>query len=221
MIYYFCDMRVFFLEGNIGAGKSTIMDEMKSSIKNNSIMFVQEPVNEWQTEKGGNLLDLYYSDPKRWSFAMQINCYASRMRLLKDSIKEAEIQNKMAVVFERSVLSDKLFANVCLKNMTMSVAEYSLYIKWATYLSSEYMPKVDGLIYFRVPPSVCQSRIQQRDRSEETSISLEYLTDLDHQHENWLGMKNSDPGAPVYIIDASSDDAKSIAKLALKYITNS
>ena len=152
MIYYFCDMRVFFLEGNIGAGKSTIMDEMKSSIKNNSIMFVQEPVNEWQTEKGGNLLDLYYSDPKRWSFAMQINCYASRMRLLKDSIKEAEIQNKMAVVFERSVLSDKLFANVCLKNMTMSVAEYSLYIKWATYLSSEYMPKVDGLIYFRVPP---------------------------------------------------------------------
>ena len=211
-------MKIIFLEGNIGAGKSTIINAMRALNINNTIMFVQEPVTEWQKNTSGNLLEMFYSDPNRWSVAMQINCYASRMKLLKESIQEAEMQKKMAIVFERSVLSDKLFANVCLKNKTMNPTEYDLYVKWAKYLSSEYMPRVDAFVYIRVPPSVCQNRVMQRDRREETSITIEYLAQLDEEHETWLGMKNSNPSAPVCIIDGSNVDSTIVANQALKFI---
>ena len=43
---------IFSLEGNIGSGKSTILQNLITRLKgNNSIIFLQEPVTEWEKIK--------------------------------------------------------------------------------------------------------------------------------------------------------------------------
>ena len=44
----------------------------------------------------------------------------------------------------------------------------------------------DGFIYLRAQPQTCMSRMQRRDRSEETGVGIDYLQDLHQRHENWL-----------------------------------
>ena len=41
------------IEGNIGSGKSTIIDFLKS-LNNDNIVFVDEPVDEWLNIKSNN-----------------------------------------------------------------------------------------------------------------------------------------------------------------------
>ncbi len=57
------------LEGNIGAGKSTFIKILQKNLIN-IYETIPEPVAEWQniSGKGGNLLELLYSDPKRWAY---------------------------------------------------------------------------------------------------------------------------------------------------------
>ena len=54
------------IEGNIGSGKSTIIEYLKT-LQNDKIIFVDEPVNEWLNIKdinGMNALDCFYKDKK-------------------------------------------------------------------------------------------------------------------------------------------------------------
>ena len=44
----------------------------------------------------------------------------------------------------------------------------------------------DGFIYLRAAPSICMSRMIKRQRSEETSVTLDYLNGLHDKHEQWL-----------------------------------
>lgn len=46
--------------------------------------------------------------------------------------------------------------------------------------------QVDGVIYLRAQPETCFARCQKRNRSEESSISLEYLKTVHQKHEDWL-----------------------------------
>lgn len=92
------------IEGNIAAGKSTFLRILAKEL---NFYVVQEPVSKWQkvesevdatslatensdckdleedeteTESGGNLLDLFYNDPKRWTYTFQSYAFLSRMR---------------------------------------------------------------------------------------------------------------------------------------------
>ena len=51
------------IEGNIGAGKSTMLQFFK---KYSEVELIPEPVSQWCNLKGHNLLGKLYEDPKRW-----------------------------------------------------------------------------------------------------------------------------------------------------------
>eukprot|EP01083_Nonionella_stella_P006369 18487_1 len=77
------------IEGNIAAGKSTFLNILKGEI---DFVVVPEPVSKWQKidtkstepsqsqDNGGNLLDMFYQDPVRWSYTLQSYAFLSRMR---------------------------------------------------------------------------------------------------------------------------------------------
>lgn len=44
----------------------------------------------------------------------------------------------------------------------------------------------DGFIYLRAQPDLCSTRMALRNRSEESSVPLEYLQMLHDKHEDWL-----------------------------------
>ena len=56
---------VVSVEGNIGSGKSTML-QFYSEL--DDVQLHPEPVEKWQNLHGHNLLEKLYTDPKRWSF---------------------------------------------------------------------------------------------------------------------------------------------------------
>merc|ERR1711898_84840 len=99
-------MTLISIEGNIGSGKSTILKLLKQK-SDKSIIFIDEPVSEWQTIKdssGKNILELFYANKQRYSFTFQILAYITRLRKILDVIKNN--QDKI-IIMERSIYTDK------------------------------------------------------------------------------------------------------------------
>lgn len=57
---------IYSIEGNIGAGKTTLINLINKY--NNNIIVIEEPIKEWKNLGGNNLLNEFYTNPKRWGF---------------------------------------------------------------------------------------------------------------------------------------------------------
>lgn len=162
------------IEGNIGAGKSTLLTFLEKEFACN---VSQEPVGEWMKL---DLLDKFYKDINRWSFAFQMNCFISRVHQVD------KLPSWSDNIIERSLLSDKIFAQNCYNNGNMEKTEFDVYLRWSEWLYDRVCKKVKNIIYLRVPPEVCYERIKQRNREGEEEIPLEYLKQLHVLHDEWL-----------------------------------
>jgi deoxyadenosine/deoxycytidine kinase len=202
------------LEGNIAAGKSTFLEILRKEF---DVQTVAEPVSRWQNiprEDGGsdNLLDLFYSDPKRWAYTFQTFAFLSRMQAQMEPVQGNPGQ---VVVYERSVLSDKfIFAANCAQSGLFNSVEWALYRDWHEWLVNSFETNLDGIVYLRASPSTCLQRLHSRGRGEETSVPLTYLQELHDRHEEWLQPAKphgstatpSTKAAPmVLVLDAEGD----------------
>ena len=55
------------IEGNIGSGKSTLIEHLKKNYRRKDIVYLEEPVKEWSNIKdknGTNILVKFYEDQK-------------------------------------------------------------------------------------------------------------------------------------------------------------
>ena len=57
------------VEGNIGSGKTTFLDNFEDQKKD--IEIFAEPVDKWRNVQGHNLLEMMYKDPERYSLLFQ------------------------------------------------------------------------------------------------------------------------------------------------------
>jgi len=206
------DKKIFILEGNIGAGKSTFLSLVKKYLKDATIIF--EPTDKWQkVEGGGNLLDLFYKDTPRWAYTFQSYAFISRVQTQADYMaKNLECKNFFV---ERSVYSDRYcFAKNCFESGLMSALEWQIYCEWFSWLVDSYMKKPAGFIYLRTNPQICYERLKKRNRSEEASVPLEYLQTLHNKHEEWLhkheGIGISLRHIPVLSLDCAGDFEKDL-----------
>ena len=201
-------MPIYSIEGNIGAGKTTIIRMIKEANKNNrNIIFLEEPVQEWLTIKntdGKHILELFYADQNKYAFSFQIMAYISRLSLLKKTLKE----NPDAIIItERSVYSDKhIFAKMLFQDGKIEKVNYEIYNKWFDHFIEEV--PVSKIIYLQCTPTTAHQRVINRNRSGET-ISLEYLTKCHAYHENWLLHTNT----KCLIIDVNKDNTKEIVDI--------
>ena len=188
---------VISIEGNIGSGKSTIIKYLQDRCQNKRIIFLQEPVDEWETIKdkeGNTILSLFYKNNKQHSFSFQMMAYISRLHLLREAIKT---NPNSIIITERSLYTDKyVFAKMLYDNKNMSEIEYTIYNKWF----HEFMKDIPiaGIIYIKTDPVKCKERIALRNRPGET-IALSYLIGCHCYHENWL----SSVDVPVSTIDGN------------------
>ena len=107
--------KVISIEGNIGAGKTTILEQLLLRAANDpSIVFLREPVDNWssiQSADGENILTKFYKDPARYAFTFQVMAYATRVSSLRKIICENP-QCKL-VICERSLEADRnIFAKM-------------------------------------------------------------------------------------------------------------
>ncbi|CAD8092437.1 unnamed protein product [Paramecium sonneborni] len=185
---------IISLEGNIGAGKSTLFEILKQEYP--QAIFLMEPLERWQNINGNselNILEKYYSNVERWGFTFQIYAYQSRLmtwdRQLQQVLKNTQQNKGPVLVFtERSIESAReLFFKLCYNDGKISQIEFEIYEEFYEWLMKHYKQYlIDCVIYVNTPPETCLERLIKRGRQEEACVPLEYLKKLHQRHEDWL-----------------------------------
>jgi deoxyadenosine/deoxycytidine kinase len=184
--------RLVSLEGNIGAGKTTLIRKLQEKYKNSkNILFLPEPVAFWQTfidsKTGKNILDLFYENPKKYAFAFQMLAFQSRYELLRTMIENIRKEGLAidTIVMERSLDADyHIFAKTMFENGTLEETEWEIY----RFVTRERLAEfgVSGIIWLDVPATECYNRVQERAREEEGGLTLDYLRGCEEAHREWL-----------------------------------
>ena len=187
---------IYYIEGNIGAGKSTVGAAIKATGRAD---FLPEPVDQWTGDFPENILDLFYSDPNRWSFLFQLMAFTTRAKTHKEVLA---LSDHSTVFIERSVLSDYyVFAKTLHDTGQMTDTEFAVYCGMWHWLHDNFCLSPDKIIYIKVSPETCLERINKRARGEETGITIDYLRLLEEAHNSWL----TNDQEHVIIVDGESE----------------
>ena len=182
------------LEGNIGSGKTTILQKLKET--NPEWVFVDEPVDDWLALKnadGESLLEVFYKDKKRWSYTFQNAAVLYRYQKLRAALDLIPPGKPTVVLMERSLETDRqVFCRMLHKDGFVDNLENKLYEAWFSHLIS-MLPPVDGYIFVNTTPELSFDRVATRARLGESVIPITYLKELDIYHRSWLfGEHNGD-----------------------------
>jgi len=184
---------IISIEGNIGAGKSTILEQLEKYIAthenkiNKKILFLKEPVDIWEAikddETGENILQKFYSDPHKYAFSFQVMAYSTRLRLIRKAVRENPDCD--IIICERSLEADKqIFARMLSDDGVIGNVEYKIYKQFCTEFSDEF--GLSGVIYIDADAEVCYKRVNKRRREGEDAIPLDYLQKCKDYHDQWL-----------------------------------
>ncbi len=135
------------VEGNIGSGKSTFLQQLEKKFKGKDIFFLQEPVQEWNSIKNENnttILEEFYKDNKKWAFSFQMMAYITRLKTLRDLVKK--YGKNIIIISERSLWTDKnVFAKMLYDEKKISTIDFQIYNKWFDEFTNEF--PINGIIY--------------------------------------------------------------------------
>lgn len=188
----------FLVEGNIGCGKTTLLDKLE---ENNNFEVIREPVDLWLQIKGSddkNLLQQFYEEPDRYAYLFQTMVFKTRLESLDNH------QIKPFRFSERSIWTDRhVFGKSCINSKKMNDLETNSYKFWFDWLEKKFFKKPDGIIYLRTDPEKCLDRIHERGRYEESTVSLKYLNEIHDYHEEWLCNCTQ---TPILIIDNNNNN---------------
>jgi deoxyadenosine/deoxycytidine kinase len=198
---------IISLDGNIGAGKSTFLAELRNRLHN--VHIVDEPVGQWTALKnanGKNLLELFYEDKKRWAYTFQNCAILTRLKNIQEAVEnlDSTLKGPQIIITERSVLTDKhVFAEMLYDSGNIDPLEWDLYESWFNIFGKKY--PVRGIIYISTSSGTSKERIKIRNRHGEENIDLGYLDALDSQHKKWIENTNipvltlsTEPGVSVH-----------------------
>lgn len=183
--------QIITLEGNIGSGKSTLLELLRKKYSNNpQVIFLKEPISDWEKIKdaqGNTILQKFYGDQEKYSFAFQMMAYISRLKILKDAVKFAQRNpsQQFYIITERCLHTDKyVFAKMLFDQNKIEDVCYQIYNTWFEEFSKEFI--ISKSIYIITKPEICYERIHKRCRVGEEIIPLEYLERCDSYHNNFL-----------------------------------
>jgi deoxyadenosine/deoxycytidine kinase len=177
MIHY---KPIIWVEGIIGSGKSTFSGWIADELK---LRLIKEPVDN-------DYLTIFYENPKRWAFPMQIDLLHKRYSLQQLAAYEASLaavgeSEYQGVVLDRGLPGDRVFARLHMLEGNISKVEWRTYTRAYETMTCSLIPP-SLLIYLDVEPEVAMKRVQTRDRTfERAGVPIEYLEKL---HRGYLDL---------------------------------
>ena len=169
---------IVYIEGNIGVGKSTLLETLQEK----GYPVVQEPVSLWTNFHGINFLELYSQDMQKWAFTFQ----SMVLSTLWQAQLEAVQSKAPIVVAERSLHSVvKMFAKAQTAEGFMCPEQFVLLESMSKAMASQFNRK-EHHIYLRGSATLAYQRLKSRARMEETSLSQEYLQTLHRILDDWM-----------------------------------
>jgi deoxyadenosine/deoxycytidine kinase len=174
------------IEGNIGAGKTTLA-HMLARHYNARLILEQFADNPF--------LAKFYENPAQNAFPLELFFMAERYKQLKELVHSADL-------FQSVTVSDYLFTKCLLfAKVNLPDQEFRLYQKLFDIINAQVV-QPDILIYLHAPVSKLQVNIRRRNRSYEQSIPDAYLFNIQEAYTNYIRQHN----IRTIFIDVSNAD---------------
>uniref|UniRef100_A0A1B6CFZ0 Deoxynucleoside kinase domain-containing protein n=1 Tax=Clastoptera arizonana TaxID=38151 RepID=A0A1B6CFZ0_9HEMI len=186
------------IEGNVGSGKSTLMNYFSHFPQ---VDARPEPIEEWRSVQGHNLLMLTYENPQQWNFPFQHYVQLSRLNL------QTKPSSKPVQIIERSLQNNRFcFVEMAHSSGLLSDPNYIALCEWYDWIEKHIDIELDLIVYLRSTPKVVYERMQKRNRPEEKNVPLEYLTKIHQAYEKWLLGQNPEYlPAPVFVLNVDKE----------------
>ncbi len=174
------------IEGNIGAGKTTLAHMLSKHFNARLILeeFADNP-----------FLPKFYESPEQYAFPLELFFMAERYKQLKDLLQTKDM-------FQTITVSDYLFTKCLLfAKVNLPDEEFRLYQKLFDIINPQIVqPEI--LIYLHCPVSKLQENIRKRNRSYELSIANDYLFSLQETYTQYIKQHN----IKTLFVDVSNAD---------------
>ena len=158
------------IEGNIGAGKTTLA-HLLSKHYNARLILEQFADNPF--------LPKFYESPDKYAFPLELFFMAERYKQLKDLLQTKDL-------FQNITVSDYLFTKCLLfAKVNLPVEEFRLYQKLFDIINPQIL-QPDILIYLHSPVNKLKENIKKRNRQYEQGIASDYLFNLQETYTNYI-----------------------------------
>ena len=174
------------IEGNIGAGKTTLSHLLAKHYNARLILeqFADNP-----------FLPKFYENPTQYAFPLELFFMAERFKQLKELLQQKDL-------FQTVTISDYLFTKCLLfAKVNLPDDEFRLYQRLFDIIHQQLVqPEI--LIYLHAPVNKLQQNIKKRGRSFEQSIPDDYLFNIQETYTHYIKQHN----IKTLFVDASGAD---------------
>lgn len=208
------------LGGMIGVGKSSYTKLISDHLGTEAF---------YESVEDNRLLELFYANPERYAFPLQVYFLNTRFRDIKKAMKHPNN------VLDRSIYEDALFARINFEDGNMSEAEFDCYVSLLDNMMEEIedredLPKKrpDLFVYIRASFETIESRIKKRGRPFEqfdNNPDLEsYMRKLHGRYDDWVF--NHYKASQVLVINGDEldisreEDAKLVIEMVDEALAN-
>lgn len=176
------------IEGNIGAGKTTLAKMLAEHYKADLLLerFEDNP-----------FLPKFYKEPDRYAFPLELSFLADRYHQLSNYVLGPNLFSSLTVS-DYFLSKSLIFAKT-----TLSGDEYRLF--WQLFeIMFQSVPKPDLMVYLYTPIEKLRQNIEKRGRNYEKEIKSDYLQRIQSQYLDFL-RKHGDQ-MRILLIDTSDLD---------------
>jgi deoxyguanosine kinase len=174
------------IEGNIGAGKTTLAHLLSKHYNARLILeeFADNP-----------FLAKFYENPKQYAFPLELFFMAERFKQQKEFLQQKDM-------FQSVTIADYLFTKCLLfAKVTLSEDEFRLYQRLFEIIHQQLIqPEI--VIYLHAPVNKLQANIKKRNRSYEQNIPDDYLFNIQETYTHYIRQHN----IKTLFVDASNAD---------------
>lgn len=175
------------IEGNIGAGKTTLATRIADQFNARLILehFADNP-----------FLPKFYTEPEKYSFPLELSFLASRYKQLKEELAPLDLFKSFTVA-DYYFMKSLVFAASTLKG-----DEYNLY-RQIFYIIYGNLPRPDVFVYLHVTPANLIRNISKRGRTYEKNITIDYLQKI---QDSYFSFFRQNPDNKYIVIDVNNVD---------------
>lgn len=182
------------IEGNIGAGKTTLASMLAEQFNCRLILeeFTENP-----------FLPYFYNDPERYAFPLELFFMTERYKQLQSMLPQQDL-------FRDLTISDYFFTKTLLfARNNLQDEEFRMFQKMFHTLNAAF-PKPEIIIYLHRSVNNLMENIQKRGRDFESTITPEYLKKIQNVYFEYFRMESS---IPIIVLDVNNADFVSNTKL--------